>query len=248
MCGALQLLLVELQGDRLVEQLVKLAVQPLEQLGATDHQFQQGFAQFRGVLLGGLGGQQLLDIGGGVADFFPLLAELELVQADVGNFVREVLLQADLRQGLLLLIENSGQQQAALENADLLLQRLVALVDVVLQLFGLEVLLGQLVEAGGGAQQVVGQLQVVGAFRGQQAVGAGFFHFDGQFGDGLFRLLPTLVVDQGLQLAGFQLHAGDAFHQQIALAAADVLQQAVAGQFAAAQLQQGIQCGLFGEQ
>ena len=132
LCGALQLLLVELQGDRLVEQLVKFAVQPLEQLGATDHQFQQGFAQFRGVLLGGLGGQQLLDIGGGVADFFPLLAELELVQADVGDFVREVLLQADLRQGLLLLVEDSGQQQAALEDADLLLQRLVALVDVVL--------------------------------------------------------------------------------------------------------------------
>ena len=199
-------------------------------------------------MLGALGSQQLFDIGGGVADFFPLLAELELVQADVGDFVREVLFQADLRQGLFLLVENPGQQQAALENADLLLQRLVALVDVVLQLFGLEVLLGQLVETGGGAQQVVGQLQVVGTFRGQQAVGAGFFHFDGQFGDGLFRLLPTLVVDQGLQLAGFQLHAGDAFHQQIALAAADVLQQAVAGQFAAAQLQQGIQCGLFGEQ
>ena len=51
-----------------------------------------------------------------------------------------------------------------------------------------------------------------------------------------------------MQLAGFQLHAGDALDQQIALAAADVLQQAVAGQFVAAQLQQGIQRGLLGEQ
>ena len=42
--------------------------------------------------------QQLIHIGVGVTNFFPLLVEFELVQADVGNFIGEVFFHPNMRQ------------------------------------------------------------------------------------------------------------------------------------------------------
>ncbi|MNQ41853.1 hypothetical protein D3C85_555430 [compost metagenome] len=55
--GALQLFLVELQGDRLVEQRIELTIEALEQSAARIHQFEQGRTQFRADVLGGLLGE-----------------------------------------------------------------------------------------------------------------------------------------------------------------------------------------------
>ena len=65
-------------------------------------------------------------------------------------------------------------------------------------------------------------------------------------GHGLLRLRQTLLVDQGLQLLDFLILARGFFQQQVVLAAAEVLQQAVAGQFLTAQGDQGRERGGFG--
>ncbi|MNJ36753.1 hypothetical protein D3C77_315530 [compost metagenome] len=83
---------------------------------------------------------------------FTLLIDFELIQTDISNLVGQVAINFQVRQGLLLLIEDLGQQQAALEHADLLVQGLIGLSEAVELLFGLEVLLGQLVEAVSAAQ------------------------------------------------------------------------------------------------
>ncbi|MNZ74037.1 hypothetical protein D3C78_924710 [compost metagenome] len=54
------------------------------------------------------------------------------------------------------------------------------------------------------------------------------------------------MVDQGLQVLNFLLHARNALDQQVMLAVAQVLEQAVAGQFLTAQQGQGIEGGQFG--
>ncbi|MCY1543657.1 hypothetical protein D9M68_794830 [compost metagenome] len=124
-------------------------------------------------------GKQLIDVGTGIADLFALLVEFELIEADIGNFVGQVLVaQFQLGQSLFLLVEDSRQQQAAAQHADLLVQGLIALVQGVELLLGLQVLLSELVEAVGGAQQVVGQLEVERAFLGQEFVGAGFLRLE----------------------------------------------------------------------
>ncbi|MNQ52542.1 hypothetical protein D3C85_665640 [compost metagenome] len=81
----------------------------------------------RGDLIGRLSGQQVTHIGDGIAEQFALLIDLELIQADVSNLVGQVAVDPQARQALLLLVENLGQQQAALEHADLFIQRGVAL-------------------------------------------------------------------------------------------------------------------------
>ena len=123
-------------------------------------------------------GQQALDIGLRAADQLALLVQLELVEANVGDLVGQVAVELELRQRLLLLIEDLGQQQAALEHADLLFQGLIALAEVVQLLLGLHVLLGQCIEAVGGPQQIVGELEVGGALAGQQLIGTGVFRLD----------------------------------------------------------------------
>ncbi|MNM73209.1 hypothetical protein D3C81_849270 [compost metagenome] len=240
LCGAEQLLLVQLQGDRFVEQRAQFTVQAFEQVAAGDRHFQQGLAQLRGDGLGRLCGEQLVDIAAGAAELLALLVDLELVQADVGDLVGQVAVELQVRQRLLLLVEDLRQQQAALEHADLLVQGLVALGQGVQLLFGLEVLLGQFVEAVSAAQQVVGELEVGGAFGGQQGAAAGLLRFDRLLGDGLLGLGQALLVDQRLQVLDFLLQARGAFDQQVMLAVAQVLQQAVAGQFLAAQQGQGV--------
>ncbi|MNJ46979.1 hypothetical protein D3C77_421220 [compost metagenome] len=151
-----------------------------------------------------------------------------------------------MRQRLLLLVEDLRQQQAALEHADLLVQGLVALGQGVQLLFGLEVLLGQFVEAVGAAQQVVGELEVGCTFGGQQGTATGFLRFDGLFGNGLLGLGQALLVDQRLQVLDFLFQARGALDQQVVLTVAQVLQQAVAGQFLAAQQGYGIDRRQFG--
>ncbi|MCY1513293.1 hypothetical protein D9M68_477830 [compost metagenome] len=244
--GFLQLFLVELQGDGFVQQGVQFTAQAIEQFAAGADQVHQGRAQFRGHLLRRLLGQQAVDIALGVAQLVALLVQLELVEADVGDFVGQVVVQVQLGQRLLLLVEDLGQQQAALEHADLLFQGLVGLAEVVQLLAGLQALPGQLVEAVGGAQQVVGHFQVDGAFLRQQAVRRGLAGFAGELRDGLLRAFPAHLVDQRLQVQGFLLQAANALHQQVAAGIAEVLQQAVAGQLLAAQFGLGGERGLFG--
>ncbi len=239
--GVLQLLLVQLQGDRGVEQRIQLAIEAVEQLAAGGRQVEQRAPQLRGHILLVLPGQQLLDIGAGIASGLAALVQLELVQADVGDLVGEVLVQLQARQCLLLLVENARQQQAALEHRDLLLQRLVGLVEGVELLAGLQVLLVETVEALGGAQQVVGELEVLGALGGEQLVRAGLLHPCRELGDGLLRFGAALLVDQGLQCLGFLFGTGDAFGQQVTACLAQVLQLAVAGKLLAAQLDLGIE-------
>ena len=106
----------------------------------------------RGDLIGGLGRQQVVDVGSRVADQLALLIDLKLIQTDIGDFICQILVHfLQARQGLLLLIENLGQQQTALEHVDLLIQRLIALGEVIQLLLGFQVLLGDFVEAVGAA-------------------------------------------------------------------------------------------------
>jgi hypothetical protein len=109
--------------------------------------------------------------------------------------------------------------------------------DVVQLLLGFEVLLGDFVEAVGAAQQVVGKLEVERALGGQQAAAARLLRFDGLLGHGLLRLRQAFLVDQGLQVLDLLVLARGFFQQQVMLAAAEVLQQAVARQLLTAQRQ-----------
>ncbi len=246
--GAEQLFLVELQGDRFVEQCAQFPVQAFEQVAAGDRQLQQAFAQLRRVLVLRLIGQQVIHIGCRIADGFPLLVDFELVQTDVSDFVGQVAVDLQVGQGLLLLVENLGQQEAALEHADLLIQGLVALGHAVELLAGLEVLLGQFVEAVGAAQQVVGQFDVGRTFSGQHAAAAGFLCFQRLLGDRFLRLRQTLLIDQRLQVLDFLIQPSGFLQHQVVTGVAQVLQGAVTSQFLAAQVDQGADGGLFGHQ
>src|SRR5690606_35206197 len=243
-----QLALVELQADRLAEQGVEFAGQPAVQLVAAGQQLQQRLAQ------GGVGafaavGQQLLDRGLGIGQLFAALVQLELVEADVGDLVRQLPVLAHLRQAALLLQQDLRQQQAALERVDLFAQGLFALRQALQALAGAQVGLRQLIEAVGGAQQVVGQLQVAAGFAGQQAVRSGPLCLAADLGLGLGRLGQALLVDQRLQGEDFLLQARDALGQQFAATGAQVLEGVVAGQFAAQQVVgQGQRVQLGGQQ
>src|SRR5690606_38340613 len=121
-----QLALVELQADRLAEQGVEFAGQPAVQLVAAGQQLQQRLAQ------GGVGafaavGQKLLDRGLGVGQLLAALAQLELVKADIGDFVRQLAGHLELGPPALRLQQDLRQQQAAFQGLDLLAQGLFAL-------------------------------------------------------------------------------------------------------------------------
>ena len=82
-----QFLLVELEGDRLIEQRIQRAVEAVEQFTPGVELLAQCAAQFRGDLLARLVAEQVVHIAGGVADFFALLVQLELIEANVGDLV-----------------------------------------------------------------------------------------------------------------------------------------------------------------
>ncbi|MNV14225.1 hypothetical protein D3C71_1049020 [compost metagenome] len=239
--GAEQLLLVQLQGDGFIEHRAQFAVQSLQQVGAGGGQFHQAFAQLRRDLLGGLGRQQVFDVGGRIAQQFPLLADFELIQANVGDLVGQVAVEPQARQRLFLFVENLREQQAAFEHVDLLVQGRIALGQAVQLLLGLQVLLGDFVEAVGALEQVVRELQVGRAFGGQKAAAAGLLRFDGLLGDRFLGQRQTLLVDQGLQFLDFLIQAVGSLRQQVMLAVAEVLQLGIAGQFLAPQRDQGVQ-------
>ncbi len=211
-------------------------------------QVQQALAQLRGDLLRRLGGQQVIHIGRRVAHQFTLLVDFELIQANVGDLVGQVAIDLEAWQGLLLFIENLRQQQAALEHVDLFVQGRVALGHGVELLFGLQVLLGDFVEAVGAFEQVVGELEVGRAFGGEQAAAAGLLRFDRLLGNGLLGLRQALLVDQGLQVLDLLVQAVGFLREQVMLAVAQVLQLAVAGQFLATQRDQRVEGGEFGVQ
>ena len=246
MRGAEQLLLIQLQRDRFIEHRAQFTVQALQQVDAGGGQFHQAFAQLRGHLLRWLGRQQVVDISGRVAEQFPLLADFELIQANVGDLVGQIAIDPQARQGLFLFIENLGQQQAALEHADLLIQGGIALGHAVQLLLGLQVLLSNLVEAVSALEQVVGELQVGRAFGGQQAAAPGFLRFDGLLRHGFLGLGQTLLVDQVLQLLDFLIETVGFFREQVMLAVAQILQLGIAGQFLATERNQRIECRQLG--
>ncbi|MCY1409911.1 hypothetical protein D9M71_252700 [compost metagenome] len=241
LCGAEQLFLVQLQGDGFIEHCAQFAIEPLEQVGAGGGQFHQAFAQLRRDLLGGLGRQQVFNVGGRIAQQFPLLADFELIQANVSDLVGQVAVEPQARQRLFLFVENLREQQAAFEYVDLLVQRRIALGQAVQLLLGLQVLLGDFVEAVGAFEQVVRELQVGRAFGGQKAAAAGLLRFDGLLGDRFLGQRQTLLVDQGLQFLDFLIQAVGSLRQQVMLAVAEVLQLGIAGQFLAPQRDQGVQ-------
>ncbi len=227
---ALQLLLAQLQRDGFAEQRVELVIEPVEQFAARAHQLQQRIAQLgrdRGVRLAG---QQLVDMVLDIAAEPAPLIQLELVEPDIGDFVGEVAVQAQLGKCLFLLVEHLGQQQAAFEHRDLFLQGLVGLAEDVQLLARLQVPLSQVVEAFGRAQQVAGKASVLLAFGRQQLVGAGLLGLGRELRDGLLGFLAALVVDRRLQGDALLLGTGDLRGQQIAAALPQILQHAVARQ------------------
>ncbi len=232
--SAQQLLLVQLQGNGFVEQRRQLPVQAFEQVAAGDGHFQQCLAQLGGDGFGGLCSQQFVHVADRAAHLLALLIDFELIQARVGDLVSQVTVELEVRQSLFLFVQDLGQQQAALEYADLLVQRLIGLGQGVELLLGPQVLLGQFVEPVGASEQVVGQLEVGRAFGGQQAAAAGFLGFDRLLRDGFLGLGQAFVVDQGLQVLDFLLQACRALDQQVMAGIAQVLQHAVAGQLLAA--------------
>ena len=90
---------------------ISVAVMPFPRRGQA--LIQQVLAQLWGDLVGRLGGQQVIHIGGGIADQFALLIDFELIQANVGDLVRQVTVDPKAWQGLFLFVENLGEQQAA---------------------------------------------------------------------------------------------------------------------------------------
>ncbi|MNM76702.1 hypothetical protein D3C81_885330 [compost metagenome] len=241
--GGEQLLLVELQGDGLGQQVAQLGVEAVEQPQAGAAQLLQFAAQLRGGVLAGLAGEQGVDVLDGVDDLGAALVQLELVQAQVGDLVGQVLVRTDFGQGVLLLIEDAGQQQAALEHGDLLVEGLFGLLQRVELLLGLDVLADQLVGAVGGLEQIVAQLQVDVGLGGEQAAAVVVETFARQLGDGFRRLLAPLGVEGVLQGEDFRLEQGNALGQQRAAVAAQVLQCRVAGQLLTAQLRDGAERG-----
>src|SRR5690606_5183601 len=127
---------------------------------------------------------------------------------------------------------------AALQNADLLIQRLVGLHQIVQLLARLEVFLGQLIEALGGTQQIVGELEVEVAFACQQLVRTSPLGLSRLFGDGLFGFGAAALIDKVLQVHALFLRPAYALLAQRALGVAKILQRAVAGQLLAAKLGQ----------
>ena len=224
-------------------------VEALHQLGTGVDEVAQVLAQLRRDAFLRLLGEQVVHVSLRVGQLIAFLIELELVQAQVGDLVGQFLVGLDLRQRLLLLVEDLRQQQAATQHVDLLVEGLVELGQAVELLLGFQVAPGQLVEAVGGPQQIIREAQVGGVFLAQQAVAAGALAAVlGQLGDRLLRLLAALVADHGLQFEGLVLGAGDLLAEQVAAAVGEVLQQVVAGQLLAQQLDLGVQRVLLGEQ
>jgi len=115
-------------------------------------------------------------------------------------------------------------------------------------LFGLQVLLGDFVEAVSAFEQVVGELEVCRAFDGQQAAATGLLRLDRLLRYGFLRLRQTFLVDQGLQFLDLAVEALGLLREQVMLSIAQILQLAVAGQFLTTQWNQRIQRRQFGVQ
>ncbi|MNC81874.1 hypothetical protein D3C75_1351520 [compost metagenome] len=52
--------------------------------------------------------QQVVDVRGGAAHLLALLVHFELVKTDIGDLVSQVAVDFQVRQGLLLLVEDLG--------------------------------------------------------------------------------------------------------------------------------------------
>ena len=103
LAGGKQLLLVQLQGDRFVEQRVEFVVEPFEQLGTGCQQGVEILAQFRRDLLAGLLGEQVVQVLLRGRQLVAFLVQFELAEAQVGDLVGQALVGLDLRQRLFLL-------------------------------------------------------------------------------------------------------------------------------------------------
>nr|GEY97665.1 hypothetical protein [Tanacetum cinerariifolium] len=137
-----QLLLIELQSDGFVEKRTQLSIQAFQQIAAGGGEIQQGFAQRGRDVFRFLRGQECIDIRTGAAHLLALLVDLELVQPNVSDFVSQATVELELGQRLLLFVEDFGQQQAAAQDVDLFIQRLIRLGQRIELGLGLEVLLG----------------------------------------------------------------------------------------------------------
>ena len=167
--GGLQLGLVELQGDGFTEQGTEFAIQAVEQPGARGEQGLQGFEL--AVLYGGLLREQLAGVACRVGKGFALLVHLELVKADLGDALGELVIRARLRQSAALFIQDAGQQGAALQDVDLFGDHAAAAVEGVQALTGVELALGEVGELLGAAQQVGRQGVIDRSLARQHAAG-----------------------------------------------------------------------------
>ena len=79
-------------------------------------------------------------------ELIPLLIQIELGQPQVGNPLFQIPRQFGVRQHLALLVENTRQQQAALEHGDLLVEIALHLRDPLQPALYLDVLLHQVVD------------------------------------------------------------------------------------------------------
>ncbi|GAB1461818.1 hypothetical protein MASR2M50_35930 [Thauera sp.] len=235
-----------MQGDRLGEHRVELAVEALEQLAAGREQGQERLAQRRVGLARGGGCEQALGMGGRVGELLALFVDLELVQADVGDLDGEPGIGNRRGQRPALLEQDAREQDAALQHADLLVDHRSAAVQCVELLACRLVAPGEPVELLGGAQQVFGQLLVGRRLASEQTVAAGVGVHVGERLHGLLGLAGALPADRILQRACRFLEARDLQAGEFLAGETEVDQAAVARQLLAAQRELGVERMPFG--
>src|SRR5690606_8590192 len=149
----LQLILIDLQGDRFPQQGIDMAAELLHQNRPAADQLLQVITQRLALLLRQLV-EQAVEVVLLITQLLAQLVDLELLQTHVGHRLGQRAVNAHRRQSQPLLMQDARQQQASLQHADLLVQRAFQLGEVVQLLGGLDVAPGQGADLVGGGQQL----------------------------------------------------------------------------------------------
>ncbi len=156
-----QLLLGQLQADGVGQLAVELTVELVEQADAGVEQGGEVGSVLCTDRLAAVG-DQVVQILGFLEQLVTLLAQFELCQMQIGDLLFQILDQSGRGrlQLLIELIEDAGEQQVALEHLYLFVQVALCLGAAFQPAFGLQVLLHQIVEIGGSADQLLAELMV----------------------------------------------------------------------------------------
>ena len=204
-----QLLLGQLQADGVGELGIHLAVELIQQADAGVDELGKAGPVFVAHRLAAAGDEvvQILVL---LEQLVTLLAQFELGQVQVGDLLLQVLHQGGGGRFQLLveLIEDAREQQVALEHLHLFVEVALGLGAALQHALRLQVLLGQGVEAVGGADELLAELVVELLLFLHQGVVFGGHQFAGLFG-GLLGIPQALGAALLLQCLQFLLFTGE---------------------------------------